>query len=221
MLIRILTAHTMWYAYCIHLFEMIYDSFYIYQKENAMGKAVDIDMAISDNISQTCDCEYSNYFITNGRLLCGNSKKEIIYQALLLTTDGKTAEEIRTLLQEWVLTKPFITVNKVHHQLDPYCSVVIHEIGDLSCDPIVPTLPPSGVGLKSGSMGYVAVVVTLLLSVIIATVGIIISCYALKKYRLKKAKEHVMYANWNQIMQFTIQNNLLFQTPGHHTTDCV
>ena len=108
--------------------------------------------------------------------------------------------------------KPFITVNKVHHQLDPYCSVVIREIGDLSCDPVVPTLPPSGVGPKAGSMGYVAAVVTLLLSVIIATVGIILSCYALKKYKLKKAKEHIMYANWNQPKQLTIQNDILFQT---------
>lgn len=183
-----------------------------------MRKAIDINVAISDNISQTCDCEYSHYFIIYGQLLCGNSKNEIIYQALLLTTDGKAAEQIRTLLQEWVLTKPFITVDEVHHQLNPYCSVVIDEIGDLSCDPIVPTLPPSGVGR---SMGYVAAVVILLLSVTIATVGIIVSCYALKKYRLNKAKEHIMYANWNQTMQFTIQNNLLFQTQGHHTSDCV
>ena len=191
------------------------------QKENALGKAVDIDMAISDNISQTCDCEYSESFIINGQLLCGDSKKEIVYQALLLTTDGKTAEEIRTLLQEWVLTKPLIIVNKIHYQLDPYCSVVIREISDLSCDPIVPTLPPSGVGQKAGSLGYVAVVVILLLSIIIATVGITLSCYALKKYRLKKAKEHMMYANWNQTKQLTIQNDLLLQTQGHHTSDCV
>lgn len=150
---------------------------------------MDIDVAISEAILQTCDCEYSKYFITNGQLLCGSSDKEIIYQALLLTTDGKPAEEIRTLLQRWVLTKPFITVNENHHQLDPYCSVMIHEIGIVSCDPILPTLQPSASGM--GPRVGAAALVTLLLSLIIATVGTVFSCYALKRYRLKKAKERI------------------------------
>ena len=148
-----------------------------------------------------CNCEYSENFIDSGQFLCSSSKKEIIYQAQLLTTDGKTAEEIRNITQNWVLTKPIVTISGQRHQLDPYCSVVIREIGDLSCDPTVPTS-----GVKSGTRGYLvgysAGIVLVLSAVVgIIIVAMIITFYAVKKYRSKKLKDATRYAKFrHQIM---------------------
>ena len=162
------------------------------QKENLIGKATDIAQAISEQIAQICNCEYSENFINNGKFFCSSSKKEIIYQARLLTTDGKTAEEIRNLTQTWVLTKPFVNISDQRHQLDPYCSVVIQEIGDLSCDPTVPTVLSSSV--KSRTRGHLvaySVGILLLLGIIIVT--ILVAFYAVKKHRSKKVKDATRY----------------------------
>ena len=146
-----------------------------------------------------CNCEYSENFIDSGQFFCGSSKKEIIYQAQLLTTDGKTAEEIRNVTQKWVLTKPFITISGQRHQLDPYCSVVIERIGDISCDPTVPTSSvKSGTGgrLVGYSIGTVLVLSTVVGILIIAIISVF---YKVNKYKSKKAKDATRYD------KFTVQ----------------
>ena len=60
--------------------------------------------------------------------------KTVIYQARFLVVDGTTAEDIQNTLQNWVLMKPFITVDRQQYQLDTSCSVVILEVGDTSCN---------------------------------------------------------------------------------------
>ena len=118
------------------------------QNENPAEKSTDIATTIGEQVAQLCQCQYSETFISNGQFFCGNSKKQVIYQAQLLITDGKTAEEIRNITQKWVLTKPFITISGKSYQLDPYCSVVIKEFGDITCDAVSPTqLESSVVGL--------------------------------------------------------------------------
>ena len=169
------------------------------QEGNPIGKATDIAQAISEHVAQMCDCEYSENFIDSGQFFCSSSKKEIIYQAQFLTTDGKTVEEIRNITQKWVHTKPIVTISGQHHQLDPYCSVVIQEIGDLSCDPTVSTS-----GVKSGTGGHLVGYSIGILLVLSAVVGIIIvtmiiTFYTVKKYRLKKLKDATRYA------KFTVQ----------------
>ena len=162
------------------------------QEEDPIGKPTDIAQAISEQIAQICNCKYSENFIDSGQFFCSNSKKEIIYQARLLTTDGKTAEEIRNLTQEWVLTKPFVTISDQHHQLDPYCSVVIQEIGDLSCDPTTPTVLPSSVKSRTSGhfVGYSAGIILILsVVVVILIVAILLAFYTVRKHRLKKARD--------------------------------
>ena len=156
-----------------------------------MGKAKDMAQAISEQITQICDCEYSKHFVDNGQFFCSSSEKEIVYQARLLTTDGKTAEEIRKLTQKWVLTKPFVTISGKRHQLNPYCSVVIQEIGDLTC--AILNVQSSSVRPSKGGgnlVGY-SVGIVLFLSVMVGTISVamILTFYAVKKYRLKKARD--------------------------------
>ena len=158
-----------------------------------MGKVKDMAQAISEQIAQICNCEYSKNFVDNGQFFCSSSEKEIVYQAQLLTTDGKTAEEIRNLTQKWVLTKPFVTISGKGHQLDPYCSVVIQEIGDLTCDPTTLNVQSSSVRSSKGGgnlVGYsVGIVLFLLVMVGTISVVMILTFYAVKKYRLKKARD--------------------------------
>ena len=155
-----------------------------------MGKAKDMAQAISEQIAQICNCEYSKNFVDNGQFFCSSSEKEIVYQAWLLTTDGKTAEEIRKLTQKWVLTKPFVTISGKRHQLDPYCSVVIQEIGNLTCDPTILNVQSSNVRSSGNLVGY-SVGIVLSLSVMVGTISVamILTFYAVKKYRLKKARD--------------------------------
>ena len=83
-----------------------------------------------------CNCRYSEDFIDGGQFFCPSVMKQVIFQAVFLKTSEKTAEEIRNTTQTWVLTKPFMTVAGKSYQLDPYCSVVIRDVGDTSCDAI-------------------------------------------------------------------------------------
>ena len=184
-----MTVHIMWYVTTNLLINALIsvlndNTLNLLQKENPMGRASEIEIAISEQIAHMCNCEYSESFIDDGQFFCSGSEKEIIYQAQLLTTDGKTADEIRNVTQKWVLTKPFITSSSnEHHQLDPYCSVVIQEIGDISCDPIVPTLLPSAVKPGIDSVAYSIGGMLLLLSAIGGMIIVAVILYKIKKAR--------------------------------------
>ena len=118
-----------------------------------------------------CNCQYSEDFIDGGQFFCPSSRKQIIYQAILLKTSGKTAEEIRNTTQVWVLMKPVLTVSGKSYQLDPYCSVVIRDVGDTSCDVISHDAESSNneiiYGISGGILLIVAVVIIFTLCIVI------------------------------------------------------
>lgn len=180
------------------------------QKVNPIGKTTDVAQAISEQITQMCDCEYSESFIDNGQFFCSNSREQVIYQAQLLTTDRKTVEEIRNLIQEWVLTKPFVTIDGQSYQLDPHCSVVIREIGDLSCDPTVSALLPPRSSSGGHLVGY-SVGIILVLSLVVGTIilAMIIAFYTVRRYRSKKVLDATRYE------KFSVQFKVCSHT--HHT----
>lgn len=175
------------------------------QKENPIGKATDVAQVISEQIVQICNCEYSEKFVKSGQFFCSNSRKQIIYQARFLTTDGKTVEEIRNITQKWVLTEPFVMIDSHRHQLDPYCSVVIERIGDLSCDPTVTVLPSGAKSHDTGGsfVGY-SVGIILLLSVVVGVIIVAIIFYKVKKYKSKRAKDATRYANYVHCLQIML-----------------
>ena len=108
------------------------------QGENAVRKISDIARFISQQIAQLCQCQYSDSFIVDGQLFC-TTKNNVIYQAKLLSTDGKTALEIRNITQLWLLSKPIIAIEEKFYQLDPFCSAVVKEFGVTSCDTVSST----------------------------------------------------------------------------------
>ena len=108
---------------------------------NTSGKVLNISRSITKAIAELCQCQYAPSFVVDSQIFC-NGKSEVVYQGQLLTTDGKSAEGIRNLTQEWVLNKPFITVNDQTYQLNPYCSVTIDKVGENVCNAISPTEPP-------------------------------------------------------------------------------
>ena len=109
------------------------------QAANSTGKISDISSAVSNAVTQLCQCHYQPRFLVDGRLLCSVDKNEVIFQSQLLTTNNKTAEDIRNLTQQWVFTEPLLSINNKTYLLDPYCSIVLDELGDTLCDAISPT----------------------------------------------------------------------------------
>jgi hypothetical protein len=98
-----------------------------------MMKVSTIAQFIAQRIVQGCHCQYSPSFIVNGQLFCA-SKDSAIYLAQLISTDGKTALEIRNVTQQWVLSGPTIVISGLSYQVDPSCSTVVNELGVTSCN---------------------------------------------------------------------------------------
>ena len=112
------------------------------QESNTADKVTDVSEAVAKAIVDLCQCLYTPNLIIDHQLTCSEDKNLIIYQALLLSTDGKTAEQIRNLTQEWVLTKPTVNIDNKAYQLDSFCSIAINELGVIECDAIIePTEP--------------------------------------------------------------------------------
>ena len=148
-------------------------------------------MAISQQISQTCDCPYLESFIYGHRYFCnGNTAmKTVIYQARFLVIDGTTVEDIWDTIQNWVLTKLFIIIDGQRYQLDTSCSVVIQEVGDTSCNAIeLASSADSQVNLLyyyAGGGGGV-------LLLVLVTVGVIITMCVIKWKMSRKNRYSVM-----------------------------
>ena len=82
--------------------------------------------------------------------------------------------------------KPFMTVAGKSYQLDPYCSVVITDVGDTSCDAISPAQLDSNSNAGSSNNEFIYGGILLLMVVIVA-VGIILTFFILWR-RSKTAK---------------------------------
>lgn len=117
----------------------------------------------------------------------------MVYQGQLLTTKSKIAEEVRNLTQEWVLNKPFISINDRSYQLNSYCSVIIDKVGESVCDVISSTEPT----LKSDKNSYTGftireisfIVVMALLVLVIVAFAVCATAYFIKrKSKMRRLK---------------------------------
>ena len=129
------------------------------QLKNPIMKTSNIAQYIARQIAQRCQCQYSGSFIVNGELSC-TTGNDVIYQAQLLSTEGKTALEIRNITQQWVLSRPAIIIDSLSYQVDSDCSTVITELGVTSCDDVSESKAQDQLPLISASV--VAIVVMLL-----------------------------------------------------------
>ena len=62
-------------------------------------------------------------------LLCGNTQKEVIFNARLLSTSDKSPEELRSTVQTWVDKDQNVTVAALPLKVDSYCKVEISSVG--------------------------------------------------------------------------------------------
>ena len=159
---------------------------------NTTGKVSDLSKSVTKAIAELCQWRYTSSFIVDSQLFC-NGKSEVVYQGQLLTTDGKTAEDVRNLTQEWVLNKPFISVSDQSYQLNAYCSVIIDKVGESVCDAISPTEPT----LKSEKNAYTGftvreisfIVVMVFLILVIVAFAVCATAYFIKrKSKMRRLK---------------------------------
>lgn len=119
---------------------------------------------------QLCQCQYSDGYIVDGRLLCA-SGNNVIYQAQLLSSSNETAQDIRSIIQQWVLSRPAIMIDNLSYQVDPSCSAVVKEVGETSCNS-EPTSEQSAADVNTTiviSAAVVGIVLLLLFVVLITT----------------------------------------------------
>ena len=149
------------------------------QVKNSTSKITKIAHFIAQRIMQLCQCQYSGDYIIDGWLFC-TSKNDVIYQAQLLSTDGKTAQEIRNITQQWVLSRPAIVIDNISFQVDPNCSVVVKELGETSCNVASESQPTNTQSVTSTNIAVSIVVVGM---VLLLCVGLITAslCYLHKR----------------------------------------
>ena len=122
-------------------------------------------------------------------MLCSDDKSQVIYQGQLVTTEGKSAEEIRNLTQEWVLTKPFVKIDNKLYQLDSYCSVAVdsEELGEIICDAIAPTESKAAdVSSTLTVLELASVIIMAILLIVVLTTCSIIVCLVFRVHNLKQ-----------------------------------
>ena len=142
---------------------------------------------IAQRLAQLCQCQYLSSSIVNSRLLC-TAKNDALYQAKLLPSDTKSALEIRNMTQQWILTKPIIAINEQFYRVDPYCSVIVKELGMSSCDSVPSTealslLPEQNASFGKDIIELVGVIVAGILLVVVITMAVILvlCCVCRKK----------------------------------------
>ena len=151
------------------------------QLKNPIRKISNIAQYIAQQIAQRCQCQYSGSFIVDSELSC-TTENDVIYQARLLSTDGRTALEIRNVTQQWVLSRPAIIIDSLSYQVDSDCLTVIKELGITSCDAVSESKAQDQRPIISASVAAVVVIM-------LACVGAILIIAFFLKRKLKNHNE--------------------------------
>ena len=138
---------------------------------------------IAQRIVQGCQCQYSADFIINDQLFCV-SKKSVVYQAQFISTDSKTAVEIRNITQQWVLSGPAIVINGLSYRVDPNCSTVVNGVS--SCGVMSESQPKSNSQLPT----VISVSVTLVGMMLLVCIGSVVFSLYMYYQRRRKSKSH-------------------------------
>ena len=138
-------------------------------------------------MAQFCQCRYSSSFIVSSQLLCtAKNDVTIVYQAKFLPSDSKTALEIRNTTHLWILTKLIITVDDEFYHVDPYCPIIVNELGMTSCgsssstEALLPNdKPPHGVSVIA--MASISGVGAMLVFIVVFVIFLVVCCVSKKK----------------------------------------
>ena len=93
-----------------------------------------IKLAISEALSERCNCLFSQNHIVHDQILCssGSSIDSIIFQGTLISTEDADSVELLFHLQEWLLTEPTIGLDGVVLQGSENCQVYLKEPGNIT-----------------------------------------------------------------------------------------
>ena len=171
------------------LVHLIYDI----QRENPTSKMSAITNATTEQLSEQCQCSYTGSHIVSSQLFCDNNK--LIYQAKFLETSGKTLNEISTLIQKWVLSQPFISINSKPYELDSSCSVFVDAPGISTCalqSTTASTLIPQATLRPPSPLELAAVVGVGIILLLLAIVVI-----GLVTFFIRRSRKNLKYdVNW-------------------------
>ena len=107
-------------------------------------KASDIADDVARELEKICSCGFSDKYIGGMRLMCGvnNSTGQVIFLAGMISFDGVNSTDLLSQLQQWVQTRPSITVSGVPMTISGDCSVSLGELSRPMCIPITIPSPP-------------------------------------------------------------------------------
>jgi hypothetical protein len=124
-----------------------------------------------------------------------------MYQAQFLKSSGKSPNEIRRLILDWVSTEPFIFIDSQSYELDSSCSVIVQTLGNSTCiDPSSTTRsttipepeanPHTPISLELATSAGVAFILLLVIIVIVISLTVYIGVRRSRKRARELQKEH-------------------------------
>ena len=156
-----------------------------------MRKMSDIASAIVEQISESCQCSYRSSLIIDSQLFCDDDQNKLIYQAQFLKFDRRNPNEIRGLLQDWVLTKPFVLISNKPYKFDSSCSVIVQTLGNSTCIPSSTTgsttVDATSYTPSSFELATIAVVGLILLLIILVVTSLTVYFVAKRSKKKKNA----------------------------------
>lgn len=148
------------------------------QSSNKQQKITDITTAISNYISDNCNCRvFSPQYIVNPQLVCGKDKEdELIFVGSALSVGHINSTVIRdTFIQEYLTQGGVVTVAGQVVKINNYCSAVVtEEETHPSClaSSNATTAPSSG-----SSVWFIVIGVAVgVLLVVLLLIGILVVC---------------------------------------------
>ena len=114
------------------------------------------------------------------------AENEVVYQAKFLPSYSRMALEICNTTHLWILTKPIIAIDEQFYQVDPYCSIIVNELGSTLCGLSPSTEATLFLGMSVIELASIIGVGAMLVLVIVLVI-FLVSCCANKR---KKAKSY-------------------------------
>ena len=119
------------------------------------------------------------------------AENDVVYQAKFLPSYSKMALEIRNTTHLWILTKPIIVIDEQFYEVDPYCSIIVNELGSTSCGSSPSTEATLQnqklfLGMSLIELASITGVGAMLVFVIVLVIFLVSCCI----YKRKKAKSY-------------------------------
>ena len=153
------------------------------QDERRAQKFVDIVSAVVQQVQMRCSCNFTETNIQNYEFSCRSIENTVVFRAEIIYTSLQQAkyraENLVTLVSEWVQSETSIAVDSTRLDVDPTCPTQLRSFQDGDCVLTDTTGTGGGNVATFASLGVVAGVVCVLL--IICTIIIVIFVVQRKK----------------------------------------